>query len=85
MSDPSPGERSRWREELRPSTPPVAPPEALERIVGDARAAKPNDWIRECRVKLLADLLEELYGWDNDSALVAARRCIEARSQQLEN
>jgi hypothetical protein len=85
MADSSPGERSRWRAELRPSTPPVPPPVALERIVEDARAAKPNDWIRECRIKLLADLLTELYGWSDADAATAARRCIEVRSQQLEN
>jgi len=83
MPDPTPGERSRWREELRPPSPPVPPPGTLEGIVEDSRRERPNDWIRECRVKLLADLLTELYGWSDADATVAARRCIEVRSQNL--
>jgi len=81
VPDSTPGERSGWRQEL-------AAPITRQKDSSDAEGnlARPvatigRDWIRDCRVKLLADLLREQFGWPQDVALVAARRCIDSRTQ----
>jgi hypothetical protein len=81
MTDSTPGERSGWREEL-------AAPNTLDKLsktskgdLGPAYTGNGRDWIRDCRIKLLASLLAELYGWDEDAAYIAAKRSIESRTR----
>jgi len=81
MPDLTPGERSRWREEL---SAPINRKANLRSVDGNTGRRLPEagrDWIRDCRIKLLADLLREQFGWGQEEALIAARRCIESRTK----
>jgi hypothetical protein len=83
VADSTPGQRSGWREELAAPITQDTLSKTSKGDLGPVYDGKGRDWIRDCRIKLLADLLSELYGWDEDSAFIAAKRCIEARSAEL--